>query len=331
VLETLGHYRLLERIGGGAMGELFRARDMRHGRTVAVRIVAEGILNEAARRERFLRDARAATALSHPNIATLFEIGDDQGHHFLVSEFVPGETLRNAIAGRPLNARRAIEYGTQLADAVAEGHAEGILHGDLKPENIIITPKGNAKVLDFGFAAWTGGGAARDRMAGVAGSAAPLYGEMLGRTVPYMAPEQARGESTDWQSDIFSLGVVLFEMLTGRVPFTAPTPAAVAAQLAQSDAPPPSALNPALPAELDPIVSRMLARELERRYQSAAPVAAELRAVAAILDVRTGSAAPPAVVRRQPVRRRPAAAVGWVAALAVVAITVLLVWLAIRM
>src|SRR5262244_1606004 len=162
------------------------------------------------RRERFLRDARATAALSHPNIAALYEVGEDQGQLFLVFEFVPGETLDHVIAGRPLNARRAIDFATQIADALADAHAEGIVHRDIKPANIIITPKDKAKVLDFGLATWTTGGADREPAAHQATARVTSAGTPLG-TAAYMSPEQALGEKVDSRTDIFSLGVVLFE------------------------------------------------------------------------------------------------------------------------
>jgi serine/threonine protein kinase len=326
MFETLGHYKILDRIGAGGIGEVFRARDTRVGRTVAIRVIASEFLREAATRERFLRDARAAVTLSHPNIAALYEIGEDQGQQYLVCEYVPGETLRAAIGGRPLNPRRALEFAIQIADALADGHAEGIVHRDLKPENIIITPKGSAKILDFGLSAWTAGGAARERTARATATAAPIYGEVVGRTVPYMSPEQAQGETIDSRTDIFSLGVILFEMLTGKVPFGGPTPSAVALQIVQSDASPPSAVNSAVPRDLDPIVGKMLAKAVDRRYESVATAAAELRSVAAILDVRSGTSEPPVIARM--VRRRRSWT-GWLVAV-ILLVIVGLIWLATR-
>ena len=165
MFESLGHYKILDRIGAGGMGEVYRARDTRLGRTVALKVLDPHVAGDPERRARFLQDARAAAALSHPNIAALYEIGEDQGQLFLVFEFVPGETLKTVIGGRPLNPRRAIDLAVQIADALADAHAEGIVHRDIKPDNIIVTPKGNAKILDFGLAAWTTGGAEREHAA----------------------------------------------------------------------------------------------------------------------------------------------------------------------
>ncbi|PYR60040.1 MAG: hypothetical protein DMF91_13180 [Acidobacteria bacterium] len=282
MLEILGQYKILDRIGAGGMGEVYRARDTRLGRTVAIKVLPADVAADPDRRERFMREARATAALSHPNIAALYEIGEDQGQIFLVFEFVPGDTLKTVIGGRPLNPRRAIDLAVQVADALADAHAEGIVHRDIKPANIIVTPKGAAKVLDFGLATWTAGGAERETAATMLATSA---GTTLG-TVAYMSPEQAIGEPVDHRTDIFSLGIVLFEMLTGRLPFTGSTPTALALQIVRADAPPPTAVNPSLPRELDAVVAKALAKSFEARYQSAATFGAELRSIGAILDVR---------------------------------------------
>jgi serine/threonine protein kinase len=320
MLEALGHYKILDRIGVGRMGDLYRARDTRAGRTVALRTVAADIADDPVRRESYLRDARATRALSHPNIAALYEIGDDQGRLFLVSEYVPGDTLEAVIAGRALNPRHALDHGIQLADALAEAHADGIVHGDIRPSNIIITPKGNAKFLDFGLAAWTGSGAERSQAPAALGTTAGTVNE----AVAYMSPEQVLGEQVDYRTDIFSLGIVLFEMLSGKPPFAGVTANALALQLLQAQPPAPSALNATLPMELDAIVLKMLAKSLEQRYGAAATVAAELRSVAAILDVRDGVAEPVNVGPVTAVARRDAGFWMAVALLAASIIAVLL-------
>ena len=316
MLETLGHYKILDRIGAGGMGEVYRARDTRLGRTVAIKVMIAGVAGDPDRRARFLQEARATAALSHPNIAALYEIGEDQDQLFLVFEYAPGETLKNVIAGRPLNPRRAIDLAVQIADALADAHAEGIVHRDIKSDNIIVTPKGNAKILDFGLATWTAGGAERDH----AGQAATLMNTAAGTTlgtVAYLSPEQALGERVDHRTDIFSLGVVMFEMLTGKLPFTGTTSTALALQIVQAPAPVPSAVNGSLPAELDPIVGKAMAKSLEQRYESAVTLSAELRSVGAILDVRSDIQEAAAVfVPAQP-GRRPMG--GWILLLLVLA------------
>jgi len=313
MLDTLGQYKILDRIGAGGMGEVYRARDTRLGRTVAIKVLPADVADVPERRERFVREARATAALSHPNIAALYEIGEEQGHIFLVFEFVPGETLKTAISGRPLNSRRAIDLATQIADALAEAHTEGIIHRDIKPSNIMVTPKGAAKVLDFGLATWTGGGVEREAAPTMLATSA---GTTLG-TVAYMSPEQALGETVDHRTDIFSLGIVLFEMLTGRLPFTGATPAALALQIVQAPVPAPSAVNRSLPPEIDAVVAKALAKSLDGRYESAATFAAELRAISAILDVRSDASEPTARVSAFAPRRRRAGP--WIAALIILA------------
>jgi serine/threonine-protein kinase len=326
VLETLGHYKILDRIGAGGLGDLYRARDTRHGRTVAVRVVRPELLADAAERERLLDNARAGSALSHPSIATLYEAGEDQGQLFLASEYVPGDTLRSVIGGRPLNPRRALELAAQIADALAEAHAAGILHGDIKPDTVIVTPKGNAKVLEMGLTLWTAGGAARAR-AGRITTAAAAQDAVVGRTAPYLSPEQALGSDVDYRTDIFSLGVVLFEMLTGRVPFEASTPSDVTQEVVSGPLAAPSALNRAVPAEIDPIVERMLSKSPGDRHASAATVAAELRAVVVALDYRSGAGKPAVPVRTQTGR----SGAGWIITVAILAAIAALIWFATRL
>jgi TolB-like protein/predicted Ser/Thr protein kinase len=324
MFETLGHYKILDRVGAGGMGEVFRARDTRLGRTVAIKVLAADVAGDATRRERFLREARATAALSHPNIAALYEIGEDQGRLFLVFEFVPGETLNTVIAGRPLNARRAIDFATQIADALADAHAEGIVHRDIKPANIIITPKDKAKILDFGLATWTAGGAAREHAAHEGTVLVTSAGTTLG-TVAYMSPEQALGEKVDHRTDIFSVGIVLFEMLTGRLPFSGATSTAVALQIVQATAPAPSSVNRSLPPEIDVIASRALAKSVQNRYETAATMAAELRSVAAILDVRSEvSEAAGAVGAASAPRER--SGIGWLVVLLLLAAIAAVAW-----
>jgi serine/threonine protein kinase len=261
MFETLGQYKILERLGAGGTGEVFRARDTRSGRTVSITVIAPVIAANAARRAQFLADAKAATSLSHPNIAVVYEAGEDQDQLFLVCEFVPGETLKTTIAGRPLNPRRAIDLSVQIADALADAHAAGITHRDLGCNTVVVTPKGNAKVLDFGLARWT-----------------------AGDPTEYSSPEEAPRQPVDYRTDIFSIGVVMFEMLTGRLPFDAPSSGTAPHAAA---APVPSSVNRSLPPELDPIVSKATAVHVDDRYQSAATLAAELRSVGAVLDARS--------------------------------------------
>jgi serine/threonine-protein kinase len=297
MLDAVGQYKILGPIGVGRMGELFRARDTRAGRTVALRIVAADIATHPDRRRQLLTDARAAAALSHPSIATLYEVGDEGSVLYLVSEFVPGDSLRTAIAGRALHPRHALDHGVQLADALAEGHARGLLHRDIHPGSIIITPKGMAKFIDFGFGAWTTSGAERRRIASVSGDNAGSS-----ELVSYMAPEEVLGHPVDERADVFSLGVVLFEIVAGAPPpLVAPSADARTIDVLLAPPPPPSAINPALPKELDALLIKMLARNVDDRPAGAAAVSAEMRSIASLLDARDDAAPLPVAAseRRQ--------------------------------
>jgi serine/threonine protein kinase len=242
-MTSIAHYTILERVGESRLGDVFRARDTRLGRTVAIKIPPARLQNDKAARDEFLTDARAAMTLSHPNIAALYEVGDDAGQTYLAFEFVPGDPLDRVIAGHPLNVRRAIDLTAQLADALADAHAAEMAHGNLTADIIIVTPKGNAKILDFGFARWT----------------------------------RAGGPVGDEAADISAIGKLFFEMLTGRPPSVSESVA-------------PTAINKSLPAEVDAIALKALGAAGETPYQAAATLAAELRSVAAILDVRAAAA-----------------------------------------
>ncbi|HEV3216521.1 MAG TPA: serine/threonine-protein kinase [Vicinamibacterales bacterium] len=252
--DAIAHYKVLAPLGVGGLGEVFRARDTRLGRTVAVKVLPAAIASDPARLRPLLDAATVASSMSHPNITTLFEVGEDGGQTYLVFEFVPGDPLTALIDGRALNVRRAVELAIQLADALADAEAHDLVHGDIRPGTIVVTSKDRAKFMNFGLAAFTAGGARRREASRV-----------------YVAPEEIKGPSGEIRSDIFSLGAVLFEMLTGR-----PRGQGLA----------PSSLNKAVPPELDRIVGRMLAGNADQRFQSAATVAAELRAMAAILEAR---------------------------------------------
>jgi eukaryotic-like serine/threonine-protein kinase len=329
MLEALGHYRILDRIGAGLIGQLYRARDMRAGRTVAVRIVAADIADESARRKQFLEDASAAAALSHPNIAALYEIAEDGGFLFLVSEFVPGETLKNAIAGQGLNLRRALDHAIQLADALAEAHAHPVLHLDIHPDAVMVTPKGHAKFLDFGLSRWTASGTERRQLPVRSASTA----DTRSCVAAYMSPEQVAGRPVDARSDVFSLGVVLFEMLTGKQRFTGTTANEIASQILEGPPVAISTLNRMLPAELDAIVARALARNTDERYTLAALFAADLRAMVEQLDIRRGApdVSTASVGRDQKderVSRRARRASFWIGCAVIVAAILGVLWLA---
>jgi serine/threonine protein kinase len=252
--DAIAHYKVLGPLGTGGLGEVYRARDTRVGRTVAVKVLPQEITADSDRLRALLDKAKIVAGVSHPNIAALFEVGEDAGRQFLVFEFVPGDPLTALIEGRAMNVRRAVELAIQLADALADAEALDLPHGDIRPATIVVTSKDRAKLMNFGFAAYTTGGASRR-------TAFPMY----------VAPEQAGGAAGDIRSDIYSVGAVLYEMLTGQQ---------------RGKGLVPSALNKSVPPELDRIVGKMLSSNVEHRYQSAATVAAELRSIAAILEAR---------------------------------------------
>lgn len=289
---TIAHYNLLDPVGEGGIGELFRARDTKAGRTVALKVVSAAIAGDPDRLRRLLEDARAATVLSHPNIATLWDVGEADGQTYLAYEFAAGKSLLEESGGVAMNPRRALDLAVQIADGVADAHSAGILHGDLRPDTVIVTAKGNAKVLDFGLAPWTRGGMLRASAARNPDSLPPESSAVLA----YLSPEQAIGSAVDPRTDVFSIGTLTYELLTGRNPFLAPTPAATVMNVIQGQYRPASEVNPAVPVELDAILAHALTPDLEKRQQSAAALAAELRSVAAVLDVRTGDAASPSAL-----------------------------------
>ncbi len=288
----IAHYNLLERLGEGGIGEVYRARDTKVGRTVALKIVSRALAEDPARLERLLEDARAAAKLSHPNIATLWEVGEADGYYYLAYEFTAGRTLREEAGGAAMNPRRALDLAVQIADGVADAHSQGIIHGDLRPETIVVTGKGSAKILDFGMAPWTFGGIARQRAA-QAPDALPT--EAI-RIVSYMSPEEAIGSAVDGRTDVFAIGTLAYELVTGQNPFAVRTASDTVVNIIKGAVIPPSEVNPSTPAELDAVVTKALSPDIAHRQQSAAALSAELRSVAAILDVRSGDTTEPSAV-----------------------------------
>ncbi len=260
---VVSHYNLLERLEPAGPGDLYRARDTRAGRTVAIRLLPPEFAPDAASRASVLEKAHGLVGLSHPNVTTLFEAGEHDGRLYLAFEYLKGQSLRAEMGGRPMNVRRAIEVAIQIADAVADAHAGGFIHGGLSPDTIVITVKGNTKIPAFELAARGGFVHASEDPADV-------------KLHDYDSPEEARGQDSDERSDIYSVGAVLFEMLTTRRPL-------------HRGAAAPSASNARVPSELDEIVLRAVAPNPDSRYQSAVTLAAELRSLLAILDVRGGA------------------------------------------
>jgi serine/threonine-protein kinase len=319
--DRIAHYNLLEHIGLGGLGDVYRARDTRVGRTVALRVVPADLLGDSAARDAFRQSLREAAALSHANLATLFDSGEHGTRFYIAHEFVSGITLRQEISGRPVNPRRALELAIQISDALAEAHSRDVVHGDIRPDTIMVTGKGSAKILDFGLSRWTRGGQAR-----VAAARSP---ESIGsdplRVAAYLSPEQALGGVIDARSDLFSAGSVMYEMLTGRAPFEGSPPTATIMNVIRMAPARLSEVTPTLPPEIDGIIARALSKDLEARYQSAASLGAELRSVAAVLDVRSGESSVPDLIPLDEDRRSGA----WIWAV-ILAALVAAVWWAFR-
>lgn len=276
IQKRVAHYRILEELGAGGMGRVYLAEDTRLGRKVAIKFLPAECTRDEARLRRFEREARAASALNHPNILTIHETGEWEGERFIVSEFVEGETLRARLArGRP-TVLEAIALSIQVAEALAAAHRAGIVHRDIKPENIMIRTDGYAKVLDFGLAKLTGGEPAVSPDAPTLERFETEPGTAMG-TVSYMSPEQARGIGVDARTDLFSLGVVLYEMLSGRLPFRGRTSTEVILAILQEEPAPVVSVAPAVPAELGRIVGTALAKDPDSRYGTAGELAADLR------------------------------------------------------
>jgi serine/threonine protein kinase len=287
--QTLGHYQLQSLLGAGGMGEVYLALDTRLERKVALKLLPAEFTRDRERVQRFQREARAASALNHPNIITVFEVGQAGSLHFIVTEFIDGQTLRRLASSGEIKLRDAIEIVIQSASALTSAHEAGIVHRDIKPENIMLRRDGYVKILDFGLAKLTEHLSADDStlISGggpVAEQLRTETGLRLG-TPRYMAPEQIRGQELDGRSDLFSLGVVLFELVAGRPPFAGATPLESVAEILHTDAPPLSRYTREAPAELERIVSKALAKDRDQRYQNAKDLLIDLRNLKLELEV----------------------------------------------
>jgi eukaryotic-like serine/threonine-protein kinase len=279
--DTISHYRVLQSLGAGGMGVVYKAQDTRLERFVALKLLPDDFAHDREARERFQREARAASALNHPNICTIYDVGEDEGRVFIAMEFLDGMTLRDMTQNAPLDLDRLVDIAVQIAEGLDAAHTEGIIHRDIKLANILVTRSGRVKILDFGLAKRTtpwseSGSTPPDQEATIVEQQLTSKLGLLG-TVAYMSPEQALGKQLDARTDLFSFGVVLYEIATGQAPFRGDTTGILFLSVVQDNPPPPVQLNPNVPEELQRIITKCMVKDREFRYQHASEIRSDLK------------------------------------------------------